>query len=261
MRSRRYDLGFISDPGNRRADNQDSLIIRRGELDGREFVLLAVADGMGGLTLGDRASYTAALLLDQWWDSELPPILSRGGVDWDALSASLSVVVEHINWTIRSQRGETGGKSGTTLSLLFLMDDHYLLKHVGDSRIYLFRKQGVLQLTRDQTWCQREIDRGTLTPAQAAAHRMRHVLVSALGVNETYQCQEDQGQTQSGDWFLLCSDGFYNEVAVSPRWPALWRDAAPQDILADLLQQIKAGPAGDNVSAVLLRVTGGGWLT
>ncbi len=90
MKSSRCDLGFLSDPGNRRPDNQDSLIARRGEMDGQEFFLLAVADGMGGMAHGDQASYTAALLLDQWWDAELPLLLIRRPFSWEKLSASLS---------------------------------------------------------------------------------------------------------------------------------------------------------------------------
>lgn len=260
MKPSQCDLGLISDPGNRRPGNQDSLITRRGEIDGQEFFLLAVADGMGGMAQGDQASYTAALLLDQWWDAELPLLLTRQPFSWQELSASLSAVIDHINWTIRSQT-PAGMKSGTTLSLLFLLNGQYLLKQVGDSRIYLFRKKQVRQLTRDQTWCQQEIDQGRLTPEEALTHRMRHVLVSALGVREDYQCQEEQDRVLGGDWFLLCSDGFYNELPPTPQCLPKDKGTQAQDILNHLLLQIKAGAADDNISAILLHVPEGGWPT
>lgn len=260
MKTPRCDLGFVSDPGNRRPENQDSLIVRRGQIDHREFLLLAVADGMGGMSQGDRASYTAALLLDQWWDAELPLLLTRQPFSWEALSASLSVVIDHINWTIRAESAE-GSRSGTTLSLLFFLDGRYLLKHVGDSRIYLLRKKEVLQLTKDQTWCQQEIDQGRLTPEEALTHRMRHVLISALGVRDDYMCQDALDQAQDGDWFLLCSDGFYNELTVSPLWFPSRKSSSPQEILDGLLRKIKAGPADDNISAIALHVSEGGWLS
>lgn len=257
MKTLHCELGFISDPGNRRSSNQDSLIVRRGQIDQREFLLLAVADGMGGMSQGDQASYTAALLLDQWWDAQLPLLLVQGDFSWATLVSSLSDVIDHINWTIRAQTPE-GVKSGTTLSLLFLLDGQYLLFHVGDSRIYQLNRKGVMQLTRDQTWCQQEIDGGRLTPEEALHHRMRHVLISALGIQEEYQCQQSQGQIRSGDWFLLCSDGFYNEMTVSPQWLPGHKAISPQEILDSLLVQIKAGPADDNISAILLCVSEGG---
>ncbi len=260
MKLSRCDLGLISDPGNRRSGNQDSLITRRGEIDGQEFFLLAVADGMGGMAQGDQASYTAALLLDQWWDAELPLLLVRQPFSWQELSASLSAVIDYINWTIRNQT-PAGVKSGTTLSLLFLLHGQYLLKQVGDSRIYLFRKKQVLQLTRDQTWCQQEIDQGRLSPEEALTHRMRHVLISALGVQEDYQCQEEQAPVCGGDWFLLCSDGFYNELSVSPQCLPKGKRTSAQEILDELLLQIKSGNADDNISAILLHVPEGGWPT
>lgn len=96
------DVGFVSDPGNQRPDNQDSLIVRRGQLDGRDFVLLAVADGMGGMSQGDRASCIAALLLGQWWEGELPTLLTQKPFSWENLSNALTEVISHINQAIRS---------------------------------------------------------------------------------------------------------------------------------------------------------------
>lgn len=257
MKTLRYDLGIISDPGNRRPDNQDSLIARRGQIDNREFLLLAVADGMGGMARGDKASYTAALLLDQWWDAELPLLLTQQLFSWQELSVSLSAVIDHINYIIRAQSPKDT-RSGTTLSLLFFFDGQYLLKHVGDSRIYLSRKGTVFSLTKDQTWCQQEIDQGRLTPEAALTHRLRHVLISALGIQEEYFCQEGLAAAQIGDWFLLCSDGFYNEFPVSSQLFSGKGNLSPQELLEDSLHQIKTGPARDNISAILLHITEGG---
>ena len=248
------DVGFVSEPGNQRPDNQDSLIVRRGQLDGRDFVLLAVADGMGGMSQGDRASCIAALLLGQWWEGELPTLLTQKPFSWENLSNALTEVISHINQAIRNGN-TTEEKSGTTLSLLFYMDGRYLLRQVGDSRIYLLRQGQVFQVTKDQTWCQQEIDHGRLTPEEALTHKMRHVLISALGIREDYICQESWGEAMEGDWLLVCSDGFYNELDVATALPAACQKGEPQKIVEGLLARIKAGRAGDNVSAILAHVT------
>lgn len=257
MKTLRCELGIVSDPGNRRPQNQDSVIVRRGQIDQREFLLLAVADGMGGMSHGDQASYTAALLLGLWWDSELPILLTKTPFSWEDIAASLSRVIDQINWTIRT--GDAyGEKSGTTLSLLFFLDGHYLLKQVGDSRIYLLRDGQAYQLTKDQTWCQQEMDEGRLTPEAALTHRMRHVLISALGIREDYICQEGEGELAEEDWLLLCSDGFYNEMSVTPQILPHRKKGTPQQTLDELLTQIKAGQADDNISAILVHVIGQG---
>lgn len=260
MKAPGCELGFISDPGNCRPENQDSLIVRRGRIgERREFLLLAVADGMGGMAQGGRASCTATMLLDQWWSGQLPTFLVQTPFPWKDCAASLTAAMGRIDQAIRDQ-SPAGEKSGTTLSLLFLLDGSYLLKHVGDSRVYLFRKKQAFQLTKDQTWCQREVDEGRLTPAEALTHQMRHVLTDALGIREDFQSQEGFGQAQAGDCLLLCTDGFYNELPISGQTLADYGKLAPQGVLDALLARIKAGPAKDNITAILLRFPKGGWL-
>ena len=102
-------------------------------------------------------------------------------MDWEAVESSLRVVVEAVNWTLYSAAQE-GTRSGTTLTLLFLFQGEYRIFQVGDSRAYLLQKGSLRQLTRDQTYCRREIEAGRMTEAEAAVHPMRHVLVSTLGV-------------------------------------------------------------------------------
>ena len=245
MKKLRYRFGCVTDVGNRRTSNQDSLMLRTGTCQGKEILLAAVADGMGGMKRGDWASLTALTMLDRWWTERLSEFVGET-VLWDLLGDSLAVTVEQINWTIYRESGAE--RSGTTLSMLFLYDNHYLLLHVGDSRIYRLRRGVTEQLTRDQTWCQQELDAGRLTAEEAAVHPMRHALISTLGVEAQYQLQRESGTVSPGDAFLLCSDGFYQEFD-----PAVWKKIDdPQKLLEQACAQIKEGPAGDNLSAVLL---------
>lgn len=250
MRKFRYRFGCITDVGNRRTSNQDSLLLRTGSCMGKEFLLAAVADGMGGMKRGDWASYTAISVLDQWWTERLPEFLGET-VAWQALGDSLAVVMEQINWTIYTDAKDKDDRSGTTLSLLFLCGSRYLLLHVGDSRIYRLGRGGAVQITRDQTWCQQEVDAGRMTAAEAAVHPMRHALISTLGVEPQFQLQREEGSVPSGGAFLLCSDGFYQEFDA-----AVWKKFDdPQAMLDQACSQIKAGPAGDNLSAILVSAT------
>lgn len=248
----RYDTGFVTHAGNRRAANQDSLLLRRGSLGSQDFLLLAVADGMGGMARGELASGCATELLDGWWASELPALLGPAGPDWPGLESSLTVAVERINAAIRQRGADRPDQAGTTLTALFLFGAEYLILHTGDSRAYRLWDGPPLQLTRDHTWCAREQAAGRLTPEQAASHPMRHMLTSTLGVRESYELDRLRGALRPGSGVLLCSDGFYQEIGPD-RLPAR-APASAQRLLDRLLRQALAGEAGDNLTALLVRV-------
>lgn len=247
-----YDIAYVTHPGNIRQNNQDSLLIRRGTVDGRPLLLLAVADGMGGLAHGEWASERAVQHLNDWWERQLPTLLA-GGVDMERFSSSLSVLIEQINWNILQEKQET---SGTTLTMALIYGRSYLLLQVGDSRAYLIKKDHLEQLTQDQTWCAQQILAGNLTPEQAKEHPMRHVLISSLGVATGFSLERRQGKLHHGDGLLLVSDGFYNEMDET-LLTQVGKGRKLQGDLEQVAQKILQGIAADNLTAVLLRLERG----
>ena len=246
-----YEIGYITNTGNVRQNNQDSLLIRRGSIEKIEIALLAVADGMGGLSHGEQASSLAVHMLDRWWTEQLP-LLLEAGFDWTALRNSLSVTIDQINYALYAQVSGGGEKSGTTLTLLFLFEKRYLLLQVGDSRAYYLKENEMTQLTKDQTWCRREIEEGRLTENEANAHPMRHMLLSTLGVTADYTLDVYEGKVGMSDGILLCSDGFYSKMPSD--WNALFRKGFPvQDILEQTAARILSGTADDNLTGILVR--------
>lgn len=250
-----YEVGYVTDAGNVRAANQDSLLIRRGSLDGSELMLLAVADGMGGLSHGEEASLLAVHTLNTWWNEQLPGLLAEG-LAWRSLESSLAVAIDQIDWTLCAGGDEGRGKSGTTLTLAFLYRREFCLLQVGDSRCYRLSGGTVEQLTRDQTWCQQELDAGRLTAEEAAAHPMRHVLVSTLGVSSGFTLERSMGKLDFDEGLLLCSDGFYAEMDIADFAP-LARGEGVQTVLDRAQSTICAGTAEDNLTAVLVRLNRG----
>ena len=247
-----YQTGYITHVGKVRSVNQDSLLIRRGSIDDQDFLLLAVADGMGGMSRGEVASSCATGLLDRWWSDQLPRLLS-GGFDWEQVENSLTVAVEQVNHTIRQSGQEHPGQAGTTLTMAFVYQGEYLLLQVGDSRAYLAWDGPLRQLTRDQTWCAREVEAGRLTPQEAANHPMRHMLISTLGVRPEYTMERLRGRLASGSGLLLCSDGFYQEL--NPEWLGKNPPSSVQELLGQLLARELEGSASDNITAVMVRMT------
>ena len=143
---------------------------------------------------------------------------------------------------------------GCTAELLLLWNSKFVLGHVGDSRTYLYRKGQLKQLTRDHSLVQDQVDQGIITPQEARTHRLRHVILRAVGTSDTLAVDFLRGNTFPGDLFLLCSDGLTDMVD----------DNIIQGILAlpvDLVQRVErliesANAAGghDNVTVILSEV-------
>lgn len=243
----KYDVAGITHVGKVRTVNQDRMLIRTGMAGGVRTALLAVADGMGGLACGERASALVVENLQRWWEARATT------VEPQQLSEALDAVLYEAHREIYYLGEELNGQTGSTLSLLYLWGESYLIKQIGDSRVYALEEGTVRQLTTDQTWCNRMIETGELTPEEASRHRLRHALVNALGVSSELEIATESGTARRGSGFLLCSDGFYSEAPLE-RLAADLRKAAAEEALQELLAEILAGKAADNATAVLCRL-------
>lgn len=251
----KYSVGYITDCGNVRMQNQDSVLIKKGSLVRDEFLLAAVADGMGGLEKGELASSEMISSLNEWWTGTLAGLL-QNYVGMQAVSDSLSYAIEEGNRRVQELARQNEIRTGTTLSLLFLYRNQYVLKHIGDSRVYRICKNRADQLTRDHTWCQREMDRGLMTEGEAKNHSMRHVLVNAIGSSQVLEIDSLFGQIRNKELLLVCSDGFYNcfSYADLVRLSEIKGDS--QDKLNRAFTMVKNTEAEDNFSAVLIQRKG-----
>jgi PPM family protein phosphatase len=226
----------VTDRGLIRSGNQDS--VHAGDW------LVAVADGMGGMAAGDLASKIAI-------DAIAP--LDVAIAD-DQLVSGLESAVETAGARIRAAIAEDPAREGmgTTLTaLLFSATGATIaMVHVGDSRAYLLRGGALEQVTRDDTFVQMLVDEGVITAEQAASHPRRAVVTQALqgdNVNPAYQVFAPQ----TGDRWLLCSDGLSNVVRAESIAEVLATYADPQagaQRLVDLA--IRAG-GPDNITVVI----------
>ena len=245
----RYQIGTITNLGKKRSTNQDNFLVRTDRYGGMPCALLLVADGMGGLTNGDMASGLVVEEMQKWWDAR-----QQAHTALEEISRSLDEVIYKIHREIYAYEQQMDTRTGTTLSLVFLQGSRYLVKHVGDSRIYRCTTRQTTQLTQDQNWYNREVEAGRLENARLADRRTARALVNALGPSQELEIHTQQGSIKRGEARLLCTDGFYGsleESMTARRWP--WH-YDPQRQLEAMLLEILTGPAGDNITAVLCRL-------
>lgn len=247
----------MTDIGLVRRRNEDSVGLAP------EWGVAVVADGMGGHPGGDVASQEAAAFAVARLREVRAETQAQGGAP--GLDAAMAEVVLGAHDAVRRRGGrepELQGM-GTTLTA-FAADpegETWAIGHVGDSRAYLLRHGSFRQLTRDDTWVQQRVDAAELTLEQARRHPFGHILTQCLGLEETPAPQVLSGRLESGDVFLLCTDGLAGILEDELLSDALRAHVSPGEGPADvegaaarLVAMAKDRGGYDNISVALIAV-------
>lgn len=166
--------------------------------------LLAIADGMGGHAAGEVAS-SVAIAAIQGLDTPVPvehPL--------DALASAVAAASSTMQQMSAADPSVAG--MGTTLTALLWDGASLAICHIGDSRGYLLRDGELHQITHDHTLVQSMVDDGRLSPAQAANHPNRSLVMRALQSGTDSEPDLSRLEAKAGDRYLLCSDGLSDVV-------------------------------------------------
>ena len=233
-----YCYGAITDKGDVRAENQDSILAEAGVVHGRPSALMAVADGMGGLSYGAQASAYITEQFRRWWREDFPSMIADGIDREEDIKELLEQEIWDVNRGFFEFRSRMGCRTGSTLSLLLLYNGSFYVENLGDSRIYLYRNGSFFQLTNDQS----VVENG------------RRKLTMCVGMFEIPQSQYRHGRQQPEDRFLVCSDGLCNALDEGRIREIMGiQELSAQDRVQLLRRQISPGKARDNVSAIVLQ--------
>ncbi len=227
-------------PGATRPYNEDSFVNRP------DIGLWAVADGAGGHEGGEIAS---GMLRDAL--EAIPDSLSAA-----ELLAEVRTKVETTHAALRSlaEQNSRSILGASTIVVLMVRDDHFACLWAGDSRSYLLRDGILRQITHDHSLVQELVDAGAIRPEEADRHPQGNVITRAVGANmEEFVLDKTSDRTQSGDRFLLCSDGLYKSVQ-EPELARLLGDGVDVPPTEAMIAAALAMNATDNVTAVTVAV-------
>ncbi|HEY8058697.1 MAG TPA: Stp1/IreP family PP2C-type Ser/Thr phosphatase, partial [Acidimicrobiales bacterium] len=221
-----FRAGSATDVGRVRSNNQDSLLVREGEL-------FAVADGMGGHQGGEVASALALETLGKAHD--------------DPSTSTLVQAVRSANQAVFEKAGTSPDLKGmgTTLTALADVDTsegkRLGIVNVGDSRLYRARGDHLEQLTEDHSLVASLVRQGRITAEEAESHPQRNILTRALGIDEAVAVDSWEVEPVPGDRFLICSDGLFNEVDEGRMIATLRRFDDPADAARELVRLANEG--------------------
>jgi protein phosphatase len=266
-------VGALTHTGKVRTNNEDHFLVARLSKsmhvchtslpgDGKtqhadeEGFLVIVADGMGGVAAGERASALAVENVEEFVQNTLKWFLRFGAEEENQLISELRQSLERADRTVieRARSNPALHGMGTTLTMAYSVGTDLFIVHAGDSRAYLLRDGGLEQLTTDHTLVQVLVDGGAISPEDARRHPRRHVVTNVIGgPRPGVDAEIHKLDLRDGDVLLLCTDGLTEPVHDDMIADVLNRLHDPREACARLVDLALSGGGPDNVTAVVLR--------
>lgn len=246
--------------GDRKKENQDSILCKTAEGEKHIAAICIVADGCGGMESGDVISNFITSSFNRMWEKNLKTKFTQGKNSRKEIDKILEDAIENINKEAVKISEESGKKSGSTISLLLIVDNRFYIKNIGDSRVYRLRGN-IEQLTEDQTVVADMVRNGEITKEEALTHKKRHVLSMCIGYFKRVRTHSNSGRIRKNDVFLVCCDGLYNAIDTE-KMKRIINECSNRDfdnLGMKLRTAIPLGDARDNISAVLINCRRG-WL-
>jgi PPM family protein phosphatase len=244
--------GSASDTGRVRAINQDAALAADP--------IFAVADGMGGHAAGEVASQVAVEALR----ANVSPsedglveairlanrqVIERAGDDPELRGMGTTLCAIALVAAPADADAESGdGDSGARV----------IVANVGDSRVYVFHDDDLLQISEDHSLVEDLVRQGRLSPEEARVHPQKNIVTRVLGNEPDIDVDTWEIIPYRGDRFLLCSDGLSNEVDDRAIAGVLRRVDDPDRAARELVRMANEHGGRDNITVVVVDVVDDG---
>lgn len=202
-------------------------------------LVLAIADGMGGKPGGEIASSTAI----QTIENELR----------ETPKSTLAKLYASVQDQIKTAENDSNKGMGTTLTICRITGESAFFAHVGDTRIYHLRGNGIRSITKDQTELQELLDKKVITKARAERYHRKNILTSVLTSGSTYTIQSGEFDVQTGDTVILLSDGLYSAVTKKTIRDLNLKFQSASELAQELEKAASASNPKDDYSAIVIR--------
>ena len=163
-------IAKATDVGVARQVNEDSMTV----FDSPNGQVMAVCDGMGGQAAGDVASQLAVNIIEN--------ILTDNVFSSPEEAITRSILAANQGVLNRTAQNPELEGMGSTCVMLIIKNGHVHCGWVGDSRIYYIANHTIRQISHDQSYVQQVVDRGQITPAEAANHPQRTEITNCIGL-------------------------------------------------------------------------------
>ena len=245
----------VCDIGRLRKTNQDCVFVSDTAV-GPLPNLLLVADGMGGHKAGEQASaITVETMLQEIKDREsLPEDPGRFLADCaeEANRCVYDAAMANPEW-----RG-----MGTTLVAASVIDGWMYAVNIGDSRLYMFKKEQegtgeLIQISEDHSYVWDLVRAGLITKQEAHVHEKKNLITRAIGQDAEVSADIFVENMEGVSFLLLCSDGLSDmlddaEIQRILSFPGFEAD----EICENLKNKANDNGGKDNISVIIADLRG-----
>ncbi|MHB1377540.1 MAG: Stp1/IreP family PP2C-type Ser/Thr phosphatase [Candidatus Humimicrobiaceae bacterium] len=253
----------LSDIGKNRQNNEDCYLADE------QNNLFIVADGMGGHNAGEVASKTAIdnfVLHFKKKFNKKNFNLSVSSIVSDKKKKKIEdniprILIDsagyanEVVYKLGSKRNDLNGM-GTTLTGVFIFNSNAFVIHVGDSRLYLFRKNSLSLLTEDHTIVFALYKKGAISYEDMFSHPQRNYLTGVLGENELSSLDCFKFKLQENDIIFICSDGLNSmikDTAIKDTLNKLQGKSA-EIIAKKFIKQANKNGGADNITVIIIKI-------
>ena len=247
-------IGMLTDVGQVRTVDEDSILAADLSFgvnsESSKFLLLAVADGMGGHAKGEEASKIAlnaiarAVIPDLLNNTPFTKILEKG--------------IQNANQDIldyTTKNPEASGM-GTTSVCAVVKDNQIHLANVGDSRAYRVSDDEICRVTKDHSYVQALIDEGDITEEQAREHPRKNEITRAVGIMPSIEVDTMKLTLDSDESLLLCCDGVIAHLSDDDIHKIIRDSPDPQTACQEIVDMANERGGSDNISLIILSSEG-----
>ena len=214
---------------NGRQSNMDSLLLKAGQIGGKKSILAVVCDGVGSMAHGAYASGAAAQMLGAWFE---------GAISYERIGLRLRDAVIEINARVMEESKLRNIDTASTLSALVAIENNYYIVHIGDSRIFSYRRGALALLTHDDV---------------SESGKLR----ACIGKADNFFLHYSEGPA-SDTIFLLCTDGLYKRMDEGFLKARLdeWGKSARSEPMGALPEYVITRGEQDNITLALIKIEG-----
>lgn len=237
----------ITDKGKMRTNNEDTFIAQ--SVLNEQFIAACVIDGVGGYAGGELAASLAHDAIIDYLKHQPSNIIQL-------MKEAIAAANEAIYSEKKVNKANEQMACVLTLALVDVSNNKFYYSHVGDTRLYLYRDNSLIKITRDHSFVGFLEDSGRLTEEAAMRHPKRNEINKALGF-DAYIRADDYIETGEspflpGDTLLLCSDGLSDMIGNSTIAAVLNSKNGLSTKAKALVQAANEAGGKDNITVVLV---------
>ena len=247
-------IGMLTDVGQVRTVDEDSILAADLSFgvnsESSKFLLLAVADGMGGHAKGEEASKIA---LNAIASAVIPDLLNN-----TPFTKILEKGIQNANQDILDYTAKNPEASGmgTTSVCAVVKDNQIHLANVGDSRAYRVSDDEICRVTKDHSYVQALIDEGDITEEQAREHPRKNEITRAVGIMPSIEVDTMKLTLDSDESLLLCCDGVIAHLSDDDIHKIIRDSPDPQTACQEIVDMANERGGSDNISLIILSSEG-----